>query len=56
MVANACGKVKRQHMVHIAEKEYVGSFHYGLVHKPASFQDALKFPEAKAAVDQERVN
>ena len=46
------GKVKRLHMDHIAEKD-VGSFHCGLVHKPVAFQEALKIPEAKAAVDEE---
>ena len=38
----ACGKVKRQHMDHIAEKGNVGSFHCGLVHKPVSIHEALK--------------
>ena len=49
----ACGRVKRQHMDHIAEKDHVGSFHYGLVHMPASIQEAMKIPEAKSAVDKE---
>ena len=31
----------------------MGSFHNGPVHKPVSFQEALKIPEAKAAVDKE---
>ena len=38
----ACGKVKRQHMDHIAEKGNVGSFHCGLVHQPVSIHEALK--------------
>ena len=41
------------HLGHIAEKGYVGSFHYGLVHKPVSLHEAMKIPEAKAAVDKE---
>ena len=44
--------VRRKHMDHIAEKGHVGSFHYGLVHKPVSIQEALQKPEAKAAVDK----
>ena len=39
-------------MDHIAEKEYVGSFHYGLVHTPVSIQETMKIPEARAAVDK----
>ena len=31
----------------------MGSFHYGLVHKPISIQEAMETPEAKAAVDEE---
>ena len=50
--AGACGRVKREHMDHIAEKGYVGSFHCGLAHKPVSMQEATKIPEAKAAVDE----
>ena len=30
-----------------------GSFHYGLVHKLVSIQEALKIPDAKAAVDKQ---
>ena len=45
-------KVKRQHIDHIAEKGYVGSFHYGLAHKPVSLQEAMMIPEARAAVDK----
>ena len=45
--------MKRKHMDHIAAKRYVGSFHYGLVQKPVSFQEAMKIAEAKAAVDKE---
>ena len=33
---------------------YVGSFHNGPVHKPVSFQEALKMLGAKAAADKER--
>ena len=51
--SGACRTVKRQHLDHIAEKGYVGSFHYGLVHKPVSVQEAMEIPEAKAAVDKE---
>ena len=39
-------------MDHIAEKGHVGSFHYGLVHKPVSIQEALQRTEVKAAVDK----
>ena len=39
-------------MDHIAEKTYVGSLHYGLVHKPISVQETVKIQEAKAAVDE----
>ena len=49
----ACGKVTRQHLEHIAERGYVGSFHCGLGHKPGSIQEAMKIPDAKAAVDKE---
>ena len=35
------------------KKAYVGSFHYGLVHKPISVQETLKVQEAIAAVDKE---
>ena len=45
-------KVKRQQIDHIAEKRYVGSFHYGLANEPVSFQEAVKIQEAKAAVDK----
>ena len=48
-ITGACAKVK-QHMDHIAEKWYVGSFHCGLVHKPVSIQEAVKVPEARAAI------
>ena len=48
-----CGNVKRKHMDHIAEKGYVVSFHYGLVHKSVSIQEGMKIPDAKAAVDKE---
>ena len=51
--AGACRTVKRQHMDHFAEKTFVESFHYGLVHKPVSIQEAMKIPEAKTAVDKE---
>ena len=34
----ACGNVKRKHMDHIAQKGYVGSFHYGLVQKSVSIK------------------
>ena len=44
----ACGKVKRQHMDHLAEKGNVGSFHCGL----ASFYSRSFEDEAKAAVDE----
>ena len=30
-----------------------GSFHCGQLHKPVSIQEALKIPDAKAAVDKE---
>ena len=43
-----CGKVKRQHMDHIAEKGYVGSFHNGLVHKPFSFQEVMKIQKSES--------
>ena len=33
-------------------KRYVGSVHYGLVQKPVCIQEALKIPEATAAVDK----
>ena len=46
-------QVKRKHMDHIAEKRYVGSFHCGLVHKPVSFHEAMKIPEARAAFDKQ---
>ena len=46
----ACERVKRQHEEQIAEKREVRSFHFGLVHKPISIQEALRIPEAKAAV------
>ena len=49
----ACGKVKRQHVDHIAEEGYVESFHCGLLHKAVSLQEALKIPESKAAVDKQ---
>ena len=48
----ACGKVKLQHMDHIAEKRCVGSCHCGSVHEPVSIQEAMKVPDAKAAVDE----
>ena len=35
------------------KKVYVGSFHDGLVHEPVSIEEAMKIPEAKAAVDKE---
>ena len=37
-------------------KGYVRSFQYGFVHKPASSHEAMKVPEAKAAVDKEWEN
>ena len=40
-------------MDHIAEKWYVGSFHYGLVHKPVSIQEAVKITESTAAINKE---
>ena len=43
--------VKRQHTDHIAE--YLGSLHYSLGHNPVSVQEAVKIPDAKAAVDKE---
>ena len=43
----ACRTMKRQHMDHSAEKGYVGSFHYGLVHKPVSIPEAMKIPMPK---------
>ena len=49
----ACGKVKPQHMDHIADKGCVGSCHHGLEHKPVSVQEATKIPEAKSMVDKE---
>ena len=49
----ACGKVKRQHMDHIAEKRCVESFHCGLVHKAVSIPAALKIPEAQTAGDEQ---
>ena len=45
--------MKRKHMDHIAEKGYVESFHYGLVHKLVSIQEGMKIPDATAAVDKE---
>ena len=51
--AGACGKGERQHMDHIAEKGHVGSFQNGLVHEPVSHQEAMKIPEANAAVDKQ---
>ena len=38
---------------HRRKKGYVGSFHYGLVHKPVFVQEAMKIPEAKSAVEEE---
>ena len=43
---------KRQHIDRSAEKGKEGRFQYGMVHKPVSIQEALKIPEAKAAVDK----
>ena len=43
-------------MDHIAEKTYVGSLHYGLVHKPISVPETVKIQEAKAAVVKEWKN
>ena len=43
----ACGKVKRQHMEHIADKG-ARSFHYGLVQKPVPVQVALKIPKIRS--------
>ena len=34
------------------KKGDVGSFHCGLVHKPVFIEEAMKIPEAKAAVDK----
>ena len=48
----ACGNVKRQHMDRIAEKGCVGSCHYGSAHELVFIQEALKIPEAQAAVDR----
>ena len=48
----ARGKVQRTLVDRTAERGYVGSLHYGLVHKAVSIQEALKIPEAKAAVDK----
>ena len=45
--------MKPQHIDHIAEKGHVGSCHYGSVHELVYIQEALKIPEAKAAVVQE---
>ena len=47
-----CGQLKRQHLDRIAEKGDVGSFHYGLVHKPVSSREVVKIPEAEAAEDK----
>ena len=44
--ATTCGPHRRK-------KGYVRSFHHGLVHKPASGQEDLKVPEAKAPLDKE---
>ena len=46
------GKVKRQQMDHIAEKGYVRSCHYGPLHVLVFIQEAMKMPDAKAAVVQ----
>ena len=51
--SGACRTVKRQHLDHIAEKGYVGSFRDGLEHKPVSVQEAMEIPQAKAAADKE---
>ena len=33
-----------------------GSFHCGVAHKPISIQEAVKIPEAKAAMDREWIH
>ena len=41
-------KIKRKHVgTTLPKKGFVGSFHYGLVRKPVSDQDAMKIPEAR---------
>ena len=46
--------MKRQHVDRIAEKRVCGKISLiCLVHKPVSIQEAMKIPEAKAAVDKE---
>ena len=47
----ACGRKSEATMygTRRRKKGYVGSFHCGLVQKPASMQEAMRIPEAKAA-------
>ena len=46
------GKVKRQHMDHIAEKRKCGKLSPWLGTRASFFQEAMKMPDAKAAVVQ----
>ena len=48
----ACGQVK-QHMDHVTDKCYWGTFHNDMVHWPISIPDAVRIPGATAAVDTE---
>ena len=40
------------HGPYLRKKRYLFEFHCGLVHKPIAIQDAMKNPDAKAAVDK----
>ena len=39
-------------MDHIFEKAYVCSFQYDLLHKPITIQEAIRMPDATAAVNK----
>ena len=50
------GLPQRYHEDHIAAKGINSLSHYNLVHKFIPMPDAMKFPDAKAAVDKEWEN
>ena len=50
----ACGKsLPNDHEDHIAEKVFNSLSHYNLVHKFIPMPQAMKIPDAKAAVEKE---
>ena len=46
-------RVSSSHVDHISRKGHVGIFHYDLFHRPIAILEAVKIPEAKAAVNKE---